>query len=89
MGILIRTCKGRKDYTGGRNFWLPLNRLNDIEALARHVRIVVQDSVWMATPADYRTIRDGARYVLDLIPGAGTCLIPLEISSKVLLPPVK
>jgi hypothetical protein len=40
MGILIRKCNGRKDYTGGRNHWLPLNRLDDIAALARYVRLL-------------------------------------------------
>src|SRR5262247_2383644 len=33
-GILIRTCNGRKDYTGGRNHWLPLERLDHIKGLA-------------------------------------------------------
>jgi hypothetical protein len=26
--ILVRTCKGRKDYTGGRNTYFPVERLN-------------------------------------------------------------
>lgn len=25
LGLLIRTCKGRKDYTGGVNRWLPFS----------------------------------------------------------------
>lgn len=33
-GILIRTCKGRKDYTGGPNHFAPLRSLDDIGALA-------------------------------------------------------
>lgn len=33
-GILIRTCKGRKDYTGDRNNFAPLSCLDDIGALA-------------------------------------------------------
>ena len=33
-GILIRTCRGRKDYTGGRNNFAPLRCLDNIEALA-------------------------------------------------------
>ena len=33
-GILIRTCEGRKDYTGGRNHFAPLALLDDIPALA-------------------------------------------------------
>ena len=35
MGILIRTCNGRKDYTGGPNHWIPLAMLDDIPGLAR------------------------------------------------------
>lgn len=27
MGILYRSCKSRKDYTGGRNCWYPWTRL--------------------------------------------------------------
>lgn len=33
-GILVRTCKGRKDFTGGPNHFLPLTMLNDIPKLA-------------------------------------------------------
>ena len=40
MGILVRTCKGRRDYTGGHNGWLPLELLNDLETLARKVNAV-------------------------------------------------
>jgi hypothetical protein len=40
-GIIIRTCKGRKDYTGGTNNWLPLSRLDDIEALARSIQFIL------------------------------------------------
>lgn len=32
--IMYRTCKGRKDYSGGRNNWAPVSRLDDIEAFA-------------------------------------------------------
>ncbi|ESX62737.1 hypothetical protein X759_34090 [Mesorhizobium sp. LSHC420B00] len=39
-GILIRTCKGRKDYTGGANHFVALDMLNDIPALAAAVRAV-------------------------------------------------
>ncbi len=28
LNILVRTCKGRKDYTGGRNTYFPVERLN-------------------------------------------------------------
>jgi hypothetical protein len=39
-GILIRTCKGRKDHTGGPNHFVALTMLNDIPALAAAVRAV-------------------------------------------------
>jgi hypothetical protein len=40
-GILIRTCEGRRDYTGGRNHFAPLSMLDDIAALAQLVRTVM------------------------------------------------
>jgi hypothetical protein len=40
-GILIRTCEGRRDYTGGRNHFAPLSMLDDIPALARRVESVM------------------------------------------------
>lgn len=40
-GILIRTCEGRTDYTGGPNHFAPLSMLDDTEALARKVRIIM------------------------------------------------
>jgi hypothetical protein len=40
-GILIRTCEGRRDYTGGRNQFAPLSMLDDIPALAARVRTVM------------------------------------------------
>jgi hypothetical protein len=40
-GILIRTCEGRRDYTGGRNHFVPLSLLDDIPALAVRVRSVM------------------------------------------------
>ena len=39
-GILIRTCKGRKDYTGGPNHFVALSMLDNIPALAAAVRAV-------------------------------------------------
>lgn len=39
-GILIRTCKGRKDFTGGPNHFLPLSRLEDIPALAAAIHAI-------------------------------------------------
>jgi len=38
MGILIRTCRGRRDYTGGANNWAPLGLLDNIASLAAMVR---------------------------------------------------
>ena len=39
-GILIRTCKGRKDYTGGPNHFVALTMFDDIPALAAAVRAI-------------------------------------------------
>jgi hypothetical protein len=39
-GILIRTCKDRKDYTGGANHFVALAMLDDIPALAAAVRAI-------------------------------------------------
>jgi hypothetical protein len=39
-GVLIRTCKGRRDYTGGRNHFLDLDKLDDIPALAAAVHAI-------------------------------------------------
>jgi hypothetical protein len=36
-GILIRTCRGRRDYTGGPNHLVALTMLDDIPALAAAV----------------------------------------------------
>jgi len=40
-GILIRSCEGRRDYTGGRNHFAPLRMLDDLPALAKQVRAVM------------------------------------------------
>ena len=40
-GILIRTCQGRRDYTGGRNRFAPLRLLDDMPGLAAQVRAVM------------------------------------------------
>ncbi len=47
-GILIRTCKGRKDYTGGPNHVVGLTLLDDIHALAARVRAIT--GVGRSTP---------------------------------------
>lgn len=39
-GILVRTCKGRRDYTGGRNHFLDLRLLDDIPALAAAIHAI-------------------------------------------------
>lgn len=39
-GILIRTCKGRKDFTGGANHFVRFQLLDDIPALAAEVRTI-------------------------------------------------
>lgn len=41
-GILIRTCQGRCDYTGGPNNFAPLALLDDTSALADEVRKVME-----------------------------------------------
>lgn len=40
-GIMIRTCRGRRDYTGGPNHYAPLRLLDDHVALAALVRTVL------------------------------------------------
>ena len=40
-GILIRTCQGRRDYTGGRNHFAPLRLLDDTPTFAAQVRAVM------------------------------------------------
>ncbi|MCW5738167.1 MAG: hypothetical protein KIS73_28860 [Enhydrobacter sp.] len=47
-GILIRSCAGRRDYTGGRNHFAPLALLDDIPALAARVKSVMA--------ADHRSV---------------------------------
>ncbi|WP_189479118.1 hypothetical protein [Mesorhizobium sp.] len=39
-GVLIRTCNGRRDFTGGANHFVALSLLNDIRALAAAVRAI-------------------------------------------------
>lgn len=39
-GILIRTCRGRRDFTGGPNHFVPLALLDEVPALAARVRQV-------------------------------------------------
>ena len=44
-GILIRSCDGRRDYSGGRNHFAPLALLDDIPALADRVRGVIVEAI--------------------------------------------
>jgi hypothetical protein len=41
LGVLIRTCRGRRDYVGGPNNFASLGRLDDVPALAACVRAVM------------------------------------------------
>lgn len=40
-GILIRTCKGRRDYTGGQNYFRKLELLDEPAELAAIVKAVI------------------------------------------------
>ena len=53
-GILIRTCKGRKDYTGGPNHFVALTMLDDIPALAAAVRAITGLGREEQTPSQFR-----------------------------------
>ena len=41
-GIMYRTCDGRRDYTGGYNNFMPLGMLDDIDAMAKKVRRLIE-----------------------------------------------
>jgi hypothetical protein len=56
-GILIRTCEGRRDYTGGCNHFAPLRLLDDLPALAAQVRRVMATKTGSASPAKAGFIR--------------------------------
>lgn len=46
LGILIRQCDGRKDFTGGPNTWLPLHELDsDLTKLVAHVKKILSPHV--------------------------------------------
>jgi len=51
MSVLIRTCRGRRDYSGGPNNFVPLAILDDISALAERVRAVAGRQPGFATAA--------------------------------------
>jgi hypothetical protein len=44
-----------------------------------HQKAVMTPEEWKRTPRDYKTIDRGQRYVLRMVPGRGTCLVPVEI----------
>ncbi|MGI8841063.1 MAG: hypothetical protein ACR2F8_09850 [Caulobacteraceae bacterium] len=50
MGVLIRTCRGRRDYTGGQNNFVPLSMLDDIPALATRVRAITGSNAGSSPP---------------------------------------
>ena len=54
MGFMWRTCKGRKDYTGGANQWAKWESLEDLEALAKTMLAQVERTA--------RTISSGPIY---------------------------
>ena len=41
MDVLIRSCSGRRDFSGGLNNFVPLAMLDDLPALAQRVRMLV------------------------------------------------
>lgn len=62
-GLLVRTCEGRKDYTGGRNHMMHLRELDDPEALALKV-VTISPSV----RPDVVTDQDDPNYGMGLRP---------------------
>ena len=52
-GILIRTCQGRRDYTGGRNHFAPLRVLDDTLTLAEQVRAVMATKTSLLSAASF------------------------------------
>lgn len=39
--LMYRTCDGRKDYCGGRNWYMPIDTLYDVKAMAKHIYALV------------------------------------------------
>lgn len=46
MGILFRTCDGRKDYSGGINHFSSIHMLEDIQILAVSINNVLKREGW-------------------------------------------
>jgi hypothetical protein len=42
LGFMWRSCKGRKDYTGGRNIWSSWDELIDLDTLASRMKQVAE-----------------------------------------------
>ena len=61
--ILIRTCQGRRDYTGGRNHFAPLRLLDDTPALAAQVRAVMATKTGTLSIAPSLASRSGTKSV--------------------------
>lgn len=40
-GILVRTCQGRKDYTGGQNHWLRFDAMKDWKKFVWTVKVIM------------------------------------------------
>jgi hypothetical protein len=40
LGILVRSCKGRKDYVGGSNHWIKWEGLRDFSSFMEKVRSI-------------------------------------------------
>ena len=49
MGVLIRTCRGRRDYAGGINNFAGLAMLDDLPALATRVQFIAPEIVTLRT----------------------------------------
>ena len=41
LGVLVRTCNGRRDYTGGRNHWVSELALRNAEGFVRAVNAIL------------------------------------------------
>lgn len=44
LEILYRSCKHRKDYTGGPNCWLPWSALEDLTVTAKQLALTIRQS---------------------------------------------
>ena len=57
-GILIRSCNGRRDYTGGHNNFMPLNALHTPSAIAALARKLMPESDHDAELAGINSVAD-------------------------------